>query len=444
MNIFKTAAACALLLSFSATSFGVTKAEYEADKNNLDLARQYAAELFAARKFSESLEVIEEIIIAKPVDLSARFFRVQVMMALGRGDEVLDELEFMTTLKLSSSDMDRAKQLIAAIQRDESPLSATVSFKAGFEYNDNANNYNDTGYTYSTTDGVTWTAGSTARTDTTNEVAKSLDDTRYSTSVGYFGKYALNDSKSRNLNFALTSAFKNGTKTVNADGTTNFARIGWEENFGNWKTELSYSRVSINKKHNLNKAGTSGILPDTTISIPGISLSYKFGKQAVTYGYTSAKSKNTGFSSASDYDNTTNKHKLSLSSPVGKSSFALLSYETGDYTSTDTAVKDAYDKDLSTNSGSLITIWKPGHRTSLKYSTSSKDNKYEFSAYKRKDTTNVLTANYTMAGDVLYEALKDWNLIFGYTKSVTDSNNPTYDVKSNSYGLTVERRWSQF
>ena len=60
MNPIKLAAAFALLLSFSATSFSVTKSEYEADKNNLDLARQYAAELFAARKFSESLEVIDE------------------------------------------------------------------------------------------------------------------------------------------------------------------------------------------------------------------------------------------------------------------------------------------------------------------------------------------------------------------------------------------------
>jgi len=49
-----------------------------------------------------------------------------------------------------------------------------------------------------------------------------------------------------------------------------------------------------------------------------------------------------------------------------------------------------------------------------------------------------------VSGDVFYEPLKDWSFTFGYKNSQTDSNNPTYDVKANSYGLTVERRWSQY
>jgi len=80
----------------------------------------------------------------------------------------------------------------------------------------------------------------------------------------------------------------------------------------------------------------------------------------------------------------------------------------------------------------------------LKYASTSKDNKYTFQNYKREDTSTTLTANYTVSGDVFYEPLKDWSFTFGYKNSQTDSNNPTYDVKSNSYGLTVERRWSHY
>jgi len=419
----------------------VTEAEYQANKNDTELARTYAAELFAQKKFDQALAVIEDVIVAKPVDLAARFFRIQIMITLGRGEEVLDELEFMTTLKLPTSDLERAQSLIELVKRNESRLNATVSLKMGFDYNDNANSYNETGETWVTSDGSTWTG--TARTDTANNATKKLADTIYNTSVGYFGSYKLNDAQTRNLNFALSSTYKNGTDTINSDGVITLARFGYEENIGNFKTELSYTSVKVNKKHNKTSGGTS-VAPDTSIGIPGLSMSYKFGDKSVSYAYTSAKSKNTGIDAARQYDNTTGKHKLSFSSPVGKQSLALVSYETGAYESKDAAYKEAFDKDITTLSGTLITIWKAGHRTSLKYASTSKDNKYTFQNYKREDTSTTLTANYTVSGDVFYEPLKDWSFTFGYKNSQTDSNNPTYDVKSNSYGLTVERRWSHY
>lgn len=434
-------AVIAASVSFCSLAMAVTEAEYQANKNDTELARTYAAELFAQKKFDRALAVIEDVIVAKPVDLAARFFRIQIMITLGRGEEVLDELEFMTTLKLPASDIDRAKNLIELVKRNESPLNATVSFKMGFDYNGNANSYNETGQTWVTSDGSTWTG--TARTDTANNATKKLADTIYNTSVGYFGSYKLNEDKTRNLNFALSSTYKNGTDTINSDGVTTLARFGYEENIGNFKTELSYTSVKVNKKHNSTSGGTS-VAPDTSIGIPGLSMSYKFNDRSVSYAYTSAKSKNTGIGAASDYDNTTGKHKLSFSSPLGKQSLALLSYESGAYKSKNSSVKNAYDKDITTLSGTLITIWKAGHRTTLKYSSSSKDNKYSFQNYKREDTSTTLSANYTVSGDVFYEPLKDWSFTFGYKNSQTDSNNPTYDVKANSYGLTVERRWSQY
>lgn len=444
----------ALCVLCSGSANAVTEAEYQANKDDIDLARTYAAELFASGKYEQALTVIEDVIIAKPVDLAARFFRIQVMVALGRGDEVLDELEFMTTLKLPASDKDRAESLIALIKKNESPLNAMASLKIGLSHADNANSYPETGVGSTVYDVASSSfVSSGTKTDNSNGGQKKLSDTISEVTLGYFGSYRLNDADTSKLNFAVSMARKAGDETINSDGSTKLARLGYERKYGNFSTELAYSYVALDKTNKSSATGTSqDVAPDTKLSIPSLSFSYRFAnKMSTTYSYSQMASTNSGIADANYYDGTTKKHSISLSSPVGSSSLLTTSYAVNDYTADLAAANNATDKEFSTLSASLITVWAKGHRTKVSYSLTNTEFKNVNTSLnvgsggvKRKDDKSAFSLNYIIGGDYFFEALKDWSFDVGYSMTETDSNFAVYDVKNNTVLLKAERRWSHY
>ena len=56
----------------------------------------------------EALRRIENVVRAMPDNLSARFFRAQLLVAMGRGAEIRDEIELMTMLNLPNADRQKA------------------------------------------------------------------------------------------------------------------------------------------------------------------------------------------------------------------------------------------------------------------------------------------------------------------------------------------------
>ena len=71
--------------------------------------RGEAQQFLIDKKPEEALRKIVQVIIARPADLAARFFRSQILVSLGRGEEVRQELELMTTLNIPQADKDKAK-----------------------------------------------------------------------------------------------------------------------------------------------------------------------------------------------------------------------------------------------------------------------------------------------------------------------------------------------
>ena len=87
-----------LLMSLAAASpmsFAQTSA---ATTQNIEANRAAAQKLLADGMLNEALQRIEQVIIAAPRDLSARFFRSQILVSLGRGQEVCQEVELMASL----------------------------------------------------------------------------------------------------------------------------------------------------------------------------------------------------------------------------------------------------------------------------------------------------------------------------------------------------------
>ena len=70
----------------------VTEQEALASPDDVELNRTFAQEQFAQGNYQKALEGIERVIIAKPLDLSARFFRINLMVVLNRGRS-RDELQ---------------------------------------------------------------------------------------------------------------------------------------------------------------------------------------------------------------------------------------------------------------------------------------------------------------------------------------------------------------
>ena len=103
--------------------------------------RGEAQQFLIDKKPEDALAKIVQVIIARPADLAARFFRSQILVSLGRGEEVRQELELMTTLKIPQADKDKAKQLIETIDKMGRRFSGSFTLKAGLGYGNNVSSW---------------------------------------------------------------------------------------------------------------------------------------------------------------------------------------------------------------------------------------------------------------------------------------------------------------
>jgi len=124
------------LAVISAPSFAQTSSS---DQSSIEVNRAAAQQLLADGQANAALRRIEQVIIAAPRDLSARFFRAQILVGLGRGDEVREELLLMSSLKLSTDDQAKAAALLAQIDGGADPFSGKLTLKLAMGYADNVN-----------------------------------------------------------------------------------------------------------------------------------------------------------------------------------------------------------------------------------------------------------------------------------------------------------------
>ena len=118
-----------LLISLAAASpmsFAQTTA---ATMQNIEANSAAAQKLLADGMPNEALQRIEQVIIAAPRDLSARFFRTQILVSLGRGQEVRQELQLMSSLKLSANEQAKVNALLAQIEGQSDPFSRKLTVK---------------------------------------------------------------------------------------------------------------------------------------------------------------------------------------------------------------------------------------------------------------------------------------------------------------------------
>jgi len=79
------------------------------DDTVINTERRAAQQALASGNRVEALRRIEIVVRADPSDLSARFFRAQLLVSMGRGEEIRDEIELLTMLQLPESEIRKAR-----------------------------------------------------------------------------------------------------------------------------------------------------------------------------------------------------------------------------------------------------------------------------------------------------------------------------------------------
>jgi len=425
------------ILAFNLTSaFAVTKSDAEANPKDAELNRTYAIEMLAKGDYAEALAGIERTIIAKPTDIPARFFRAKVLVILGRGEEVKDELEFITTLKLAPSDIDEAKKLLDEIEFASRTFSGSISIQYGFGYTDNANSWSKTGM----------------RTDTVP--LKSLysedkkDDTTYNGAAIFSGKNILNDDRTLSLKFTLGKTLNEAMDSYEKDMKVTLGSVGLDYESKNGLLlglKTGYTEIDRNNEAVNSSGETESLYTDITSRKHSLEIGKKYDSGAkVSLIYSETDDDHKLGTSPNNSDANITGVELKTFYPLTDSSVLSASIyrkESRADLTTD-AAKRSSNKDTTGISMKLLQVLAKGHLMTYGYSRSETDflnQDIPSTSTKRADESSVYSLSYRIDGDKLWDPIKDWKVTFGFKHSDSDSNLKASQVESNSASVLISR-----
>ena len=403
--------------------------------------REAAQQALAKGEKEEALELISQVVIARPTDLSARFFRAQVLVALGRGLEIRDELELMASLNLPAEDKKRALELVKVIDKQASRLSGKASIKLAIGHTDNANSWPENGQ---------FTGESGVVTPLTDMYDKfdAISDEFVEGSVSVFGDYKLTEAGDWKAPFRFTASNKEASDTVNLDSKYFSAKGGVEKSFDTGTTIKTNIGKTIIDRVNDYEGNT--VNTDLDVLNYDLEISQKYGQYQTAIKYASSESDASKTSSADLYDATTNTTTLSLSRPMGSTMFVRGSIAAAQTRndSDELASKKKTDRDDTTLSLLLVKVLPNSQRVIAAASFINK----EYTEYlvndapntKREDDTFALNIGYTIAGDQVLSYLEGYELGANFTYSKTDSNQESALVESKTVSFSISRKFDLF
>ena len=422
----------ALAISTIATASELSDSEVKA-------LRAEAQQLVANKKPEEALTKIVQVILARPADLPARFFRSQILVSMGRGEEVKSELEVMTTLNIPEADKNKARQLIEAIEKMGRKFAGSITLKAGFGYGDNINSWPEGGETTSKT-GV-----NAAMPDSIYEKYQKISDTIRTASFSFNGSYILNEARTLKTNFGLSTSYKNGADTVSIDNKLTSVRFGLQNDFASGTTVKTKAvNTSLNRVNDKN--GTA-VTSDLKITSLDFDISHKVTKKvSVGYKLASAQYRNSNITNAKNSDSNNLTNSLYVGSPLGATAFGRLtvSKTTARANETTTAAKDKVNKDTSSVSALLVKVLPKNQR--IIATASASEGKHlrknvSSSGTKRLDKTKQFTIGYTIKGKEIWKRLGDVTFGLDGTYSKTTSNQASARVNARTVAITIAKKF---
>lgn len=417
-------------------------AQSSASAEETQADRAEAQRAFAEGRKEDALALINKVVISNPADLSARFFRAQILVSLGRGAEIRDELELMATLNLPAEDKKRALDLVRVIDKQGSRLSGKASIKLSYGFTDNVNSWPNKGnYTHS--NGLDYPL-----TDSVYEKNKKVDDTIVDGTVSVFGTYDITEARDLKTNFSFSGNMKDGSDTVHADRKYFVGKIGLQQDFSTGmsvKANVGHSILDRVNRHN--EAAVNSDVDTTTYDAE---ISQKIGKMTAGLKYSNAKADASKVANADRSDATTQTASVYLGAPIGKTMFvrgtASFAKTRSDANTDLVESKKRSDKDKPNLSLVMVKVLEGNHRL---LATASLGNiKYKSAMAgptdKRKDSTRAFSLSYTFEAKELTSYLDgyEFGVMGSYYKS--DSNQSSADVEVKSLNFSLSRKFELF
>jgi len=433
---FSTAGLLIALTVASTASYAQTTAAKTIEDN-----RAAAQQLLADGMPNEALRRIEAVIIAAPRDLSARFFRAQILEGLGRGNEVREEVELMTKLKLSDDDRAKAQALLAKIDGTADRFTGKITLKLAMGYADNVNSWPKNGTT--TSSGL-----ELPLPDPVNQKFDPVSD-RITEGIGsFYAKYALNDRRDLKAKIGLTGKIKDGADTVNADQKYLSASLGIEKQFANgMMVETGGSKSHLNR---VNRHKDMEVNTDVVIDKYTVGASAKLPHQMrLGYQFEYALNDNRNRSSADLSDSKTKTNKLYLGAPVHERLYlrGSLSHARtrSNLNSTITAdlINGKRRVNKNSNSAALLAFAMLPYQQRIigtaTYRLSNYKDQFVNVGKRRRDKAQIYSLGYSIDGAQFMPELAQIRFGFDITHARTNSNQASAEIHSKTYMLSASR-----
>ena len=426
------------LAVLSAPSFAQTSSS---NQSSIEVNRAAAQQLLADGQANAALRRIEQVIIAAPRDLSARFFRAQILVGLGRGDEVREELLLMSSLKLSTDDQAKAAALLAQIDGGADPFSGKLTLKLAMGYADNVNAWPKNGTT---------TAGGVELPlpDPLHQKFDPVSDRVTEGVVSFSGKQMLNERRDLAAKFGVSGKLKEAADTVNADQKFLAGNIGIEKQFSaGIMIEAGIAKSDLNR---VNRRNDTDVNSDVSMIKYSAGTAVKLPHQMrLAYQFEYAKHDHRNSSGADLSDAKTKTSRLSLGGPVHETVYLRGSLSHA-RTSSDqkTAIRSVAENGKTrvnkhANSASLLALVVLPHQQRIIGSATYRHSKYTRQyvnvGKRRRDKTQIYALGYSIDGGQFMPELEKIRFGFDISHARTNSNQASAEIHSKTYMLLASR-----
>ena len=378
---------------------------------------------------------------ADPSDLSARFFRAQLLVSMGRGEEIRDEIELLTMLRLPESEIRKARALLAKIDKKEKRLNGKVTVRVQTGYADNINSWPANGQV--TRGGLNYPLP--------DPIYQKFDEVSDRVNEGQFlltADYRLNDEGDLKSEFSFISKVKHAPDTVSADQRYNFGSVGLRKVFDEDVT--AKFGVSLGETNRVNQHKGKDVNTDLKTTSANFDLSRKIN-HSLTLGYrfTVSKRNHSNLATADLSDSKTDTNRFYVGAPVGNRAYfrtSVLSLKMRSDLSKGTTSefkksRERVNKD--TRGISVLGLILLPHDQRIVGTASYNHVKYDeqivSGALKRKDKIGALTLGYSINGVQVWSELEGLSFGIDAQISKTASNQSSAKITSKTYMLSVAK-----
>ena len=363
---------------------------------------------------------------------------------MGRGEEIRDEIELMTMLRLPDKEIAKAEALLAKINQIEQRLSGKVTLKLGVGRANNVNSWPDNGEL--TRGGLNYPLP-----DPVYQKFKPVRDTIVEGQFVLSGSYKLNDAGSVASDFSFLSKVKDGRKTASADQRYNFGNFGLRKSFvSGFSLKGGVSKGHLNR---VNEHKGESLNSDLSKTGMNLDASNKITNSlTVSYRASSTKNDYSKVKSADLSDAKTNSHRVYLGAPFGQSTYlrgSLVTSKARSNLGKDTAANHVKSREWvnkHTRGISVLAFFLLPRDQRLIGTATLKRVKFKKqmvdTAKPRRDNVASVTLGYSIKGVQVWSRMDGLSLGLDASYSKTGSNQASAKIKSKTFMFSVSKSFN--